>query len=201
MKTPETFASLKTFLFELGRTDPTERMNQLLHSSAWDAAANASFDRGILADHLSYDEMQELASAYKSGFWSPTFQGEREAMRTALVAIRDYPVSANSNPDDLAAAINAIGDLARRGLSEESVGLDDEDDVPDALDPSNTERAAWARVAIDAHSAATGGDDEDAVCDLLANLGHYCDAKGISFATQLQRACDHYHAESRNRLC
>lgn len=173
MKTPETLATLKSALFELGRTAPNDELNQLLHSVALDAAADESFGHGIFADDLTYDEMQDLALAYKSGFWSPTFQGERDAMRTALVAIRDYPVSTKGNPDDLG----------------------------DALDPSNTERAAWASVALHAHSTTTGGDDEDAVCDLLANLGHYCDANGMSFATQLQRACDHYHAESKNRLC
>lgn len=201
MKTPETLATLKSALFELGRTAPNDELNQLLHSVALDAAADESFGHGIFADDLTYDEMQDLALAYKSGFWSPTFQGERDAMRTALVAIRDYPVSTKGNPDDLGDALDAIGELARRGLSEESAGPDDEDDTPDALDPTNTERAAWASVALHAHSVATGGDDEDAVCDLLANLGHYCDANGISFAEQLQRACDHYHAESKNRLC
>jgi len=37
--------------------------------------------------------------------------------------------------------------------------------------------------------------DESLVCDLLANLMHYCDAHGFRFEGELETARMHYEAE------
>ena len=55
-------------------------------------------------------------------------------------------------------------------------------DDPDA--PTNGERAHHAAKALDAFLRSTGESrtvDEDAVRDLIADLGHYCDREGIKF--------------------
>ena len=44
----------------------------------------------------------------------------------------------------------------------------------------------------------TGVDKEDALCDLLGDLLHYANQDGHDFARELQRACDHFAAETAN---
>lgn len=57
-------------------------------------------------------------------------------------------------------------------------------------DPDNQNLAAFMNE--------TGSDNEDALCDLLCDLMHLCDRKPVlgTFAVQLQRAQDHYEAET-----
>lgn len=64
---------------------------------------------------------------------------------------------------------------------------------PDAI---NGDRAAWAQQALSAFTDATGTDAEDALCDLLADLMHWCDRHGTSFSSELERARCHYAAET-----
>jgi hypothetical protein len=70
---------------------------------------------------------------------------------------------------------------------------------------TNDERAAWAGVALVAFSQRTGmvrknvSDDEDCfliVADLLADLAHWCDRKGVLMQTALEYAAGHYQTET-----
>lgn len=61
----------------------------------------------------------------------------------------------------------------------------------------NKKRASWADRALKAFIKATGSDREDAVCDLLADICHWCDKEGdIYFFNELKRAIGHYQEET-----
>lgn len=64
-------------------------------------------------------------------------------------------------------------------------------------DPENMngKRAAWAANALAVFMAETGVDKEDALCDLLADLMHWCDRNDDDFDKALNRARWHYDAE------
>jgi hypothetical protein len=47
--------------------------------------------------------------------------------------------------------------------------------LPPDPDNQNEERADWANVAVAAFIGATNTDDEDAIADLICDLGHLCD--------------------------
>jgi hypothetical protein len=68
--------------------------------------------------------------------------------------------------------------------------------IPPDPEQMNDDRAEWAEVAIEAFEGKTGTDREDAVCDLLADLMHFCDRNGFEFAVELGRAETHYEAET-----
>lgn len=68
--------------------------------------------------------------------------------------------------------------------------------------PKNRERAAWARLGIDAFADCTGVSDEDfgtKASDFLADLLHLCDQLGYDFDDLLRRARVHYTAEQKQR--
>ena len=57
---------------------------------------------------------------------------------------------------------------------------------------THAERAAFADAALKAYMSRTSCDCEDCVGDLLADLMHWCDKCGLSFAEALYRAnCDY----------
>ena len=68
--------------------------------------------------------------------------------------------------------------------------------LPPDPDGKNDDRASWAGRAVAAFQEATRTDDEDALCDLLADLMHWCDRNQSDFATELDRAQHHYDAET-----
>lgn len=68
--------------------------------------------------------------------------------------------------------------------------------LPPDPDGKNNDRALWASYAIDRFRNATGADECDAVCDLLANLMHWCDRNGQKFEDELLRGRCHYEAET-----
>lgn len=75
--------------------------------------------------------------------------------------------------------------------------------IPDASEPSNQDRAKWAMAAVQTFADVTGLDvDVDgldtAVSDLLADLAHLCDARGLSLCGLLNRAAMHYEDETTN---
>lgn len=59
----------------------------------------------------------------------------------------------------------------------------------------NDNRAHWAQSSVDAIQNETGTDTEDAVADLIGNLGHWCDNNGQEFAKVLYRGIDTYLSE------
>ena len=61
---------------------------------------------------------------------------------------------------------------------------------------TNANRAEWAESALRSFVAEVGGDDDDVgLGDLIADLFHLCDERGISKAGVLERAARHYAAE------
>jgi hypothetical protein len=68
--------------------------------------------------------------------------------------------------------------------------------LPPDPEGMNDRRATWAAGAVAGFRSATGTDEEDAVCDLLADLMHWCDRSGQGFGRELARATDHYQAET-----
>lgn len=68
-----------------------------------------------------------------------------------------------------------------------------EDDDPDEM---NGERVEWAENAIQGIMRDTRTDREDALCDLLCDLMHWCDAEGTSFIDHLRRGAGHYREET-----
>jgi hypothetical protein len=68
--------------------------------------------------------------------------------------------------------------------------------VPPDPERMNDKRSAWAATALAAFIDETGTDEEDAVCDLTADLMHWCDRHGYDFAAELARGQAHYEAET-----
>lgn len=69
--------------------------------------------------------------------------------------------------------------------------------LPPDPDGQNEERAAaWAGVALAAFMEETGADEEDAICDLLADLRHWCDRNGERWAEVIDHAMKVYEAET-----
>jgi hypothetical protein len=60
---------------------------------------------------------------------------------------------------------------------------------------TNDDRAAWAQAAVDTFMRETGTDAEDAIPDLLGDLMHLCDMRGLDFNALLNRGAGHYQAE------
>ena len=67
--------------------------------------------------------------------------------------------------------------------------------------PCNSDRAEWAEHALAVFCDDTGLDQEierqDAVSDLLCNLGHYCDLHNLDFLALASSAIGVWDAEKR----
>jgi hypothetical protein len=68
--------------------------------------------------------------------------------------------------------------------------------LPPDPDGRNHDRAAWAKVALDAFMRETGTDLEDALYDLLCDLMHLSDRVPFDFEAALIHAKDLYLAET-----
>jgi hypothetical protein len=68
--------------------------------------------------------------------------------------------------------------------------------LPPDPEGMNGKRAKWAGCALLRFRKLTGTDEPDALCDLLADLMHWCDRNGQDFGQQLARAKEHYAAET-----
>ena len=63
----------------------------------------------------------------------------------------------------------------------------------------NDERALWAKSAVAAFlQPVSRTDAENAVCDLIADLGHLCDRENVDFLAVLETAVGHWLAEQRD---
>ena len=71
-----------------------------------------------------------------------------------------------------------------------------EQKLPADPDGKNDERADAANKSIRFFMTNTGTDRDDALCDLLCNLRHWADREPADFEAQLERANDHYLAET-----
>ncbi|MGA3101405.1 MAG: hypothetical protein ABSD61_06060 [Terracidiphilus sp.] len=61
---------------------------------------------------------------------------------------------------------------------------------------TNKDRAERAAAALRHHQSFTGSLDEDSLGDLLCDLHHWCDRENGNFESALDRARQHYDAES-----
>jgi hypothetical protein len=68
--------------------------------------------------------------------------------------------------------------------------------LPPDIDGMNDDRAQWAKAALKAFIDQTGVDYEDALADLLADLMHLADREPFDFESDLDRAREHYAAET-----
>lgn len=68
--------------------------------------------------------------------------------------------------------------------------------LPPDPEGKNDERASWASRAVAAFQEATGADNDDALCDLLADLRHWADRQDYDFEAALERSQSHYEAET-----
>lgn len=73
--------------------------------------------------------------------------------------------------------------------------------LPADLEGMNDDRADWARSAAKAFAKRTGqtveGDGWDTIImDLIADLAHFCDREGLELEDLVQRAANHYDAET-----
>lgn len=68
--------------------------------------------------------------------------------------------------------------------------------LPPDPEDMNDSRAKWANAALNTFMAETRTDPEDSVCDLLADLMHWCDRNGMHFNTEFARARAHYRDET-----
>jgi len=68
--------------------------------------------------------------------------------------------------------------------------------------PTNTDRATWAKAAVDVFSTRCRLDGEETelvLSDLLCDLMHYADSvadEGVDFDRALNRASEHYQYET-----
>ena len=69
--------------------------------------------------------------------------------------------------------------------------------IPPDPDGFNNERADFAAKAVEAFRRATRTDEPEVIRDLLVNLAHLCDRKGIDLANELRIAGDDYGSETR----
>lgn len=61
---------------------------------------------------------------------------------------------------------------------------------------TNRKRAQWADTCIQRFVALTGTDEPaEAIADLIADIGHSCDAKGLDFLHLVRTALGHWHME------
>ena len=64
------------------------------------------------------------------------------------------------------------------------------------MKPTNTLRSMWAAEALHGLANRTGADiPDDAVTDLIASIGHFCDATGIDFLHLAARGIGHWKLE------
>ena len=79
------------------------------------------------------------------------------------------------------------------------------------IDPTNTDRAAWAKDALAVFTARTFSGDhpdtmarddlETAVSDLITDLLHYARQQGFDAGGILQNACGHFGFELLEEAC
>lgn len=89
------------------------------------------------------------------------------------------------------------------GIHSCSVHQSEERDIRMTHEPTNADRAEWARVAIAAFAAETHLDTsgelehdlESVVCDLVADLMHFCDEESLDWKEIIRRAELHHSEE------
>jgi hypothetical protein len=68
--------------------------------------------------------------------------------------------------------------------------------LPPDPDQLNAARAEWADQALRYFQHLTGTESEDALCDLLCDLRHWCDRNGQGYDAADHGAEQHYQVET-----
>ena len=68
--------------------------------------------------------------------------------------------------------------------------------LPPDPEGMNDDRGEWAAAALRHFQCTTGSDYDDAPCDLICDLMHWCDRNGFDFDDALRTARMHYEAET-----
>lgn len=68
--------------------------------------------------------------------------------------------------------------------------------LPPDPEEMNDERSDWAQAGLDGFMTVCRTDAPDALPDLLADFGHWCDRNGEDFGALLKRAAFHYNEET-----
>lgn len=179
------------------RVDTAETDALLIHRDS-SARLRAAADNLLLAcrlvvDRWEHGNLAEAARACHAAVAEATGEGLEEHREPIVSEVRGGVVQEVRNvPPGCAYRIVDHDDREEREAPAEP--------VPSPLPPDpegmNAARAAWAGRAVRTFQDATGADDEDALCDLLANLQHWADYQGYDFEAAMRRARDHYEAET-----
>lgn len=114
-----------------------------------------------------------------------------EVMRQCAERFREYEKHHREKPDTEKADSNAVMAMLCEQMLADSVSASRGD--PDNM---NKDRAEWAGHAVEQFQRLTGCDGDDAFGDLLCDLMHYADARGIEWHRALAIARGSYKAET-----
>ncbi len=65
---------------------------------------------------------------------------------------------------------------------------------------TNRQRALWADACVDLYADIAGSHlPEEAIADLIANLGHYAQRERLDFLKLVARAIGHWHLEQTDQ--
>jgi hypothetical protein len=59
----------------------------------------------------------------------------------------------------------------------------------------NVEHITWAAEAVVVFQKHCGTSDDDAIADLICDLGHLAEHRGFDFLSEVRRAIGHWYAE------
>ena len=86
---------------------------------------------------------------------------------------------------------------ARDAFEKSGAHLPPGDPDYDESEEINERRSGWAEEAIVAFVEATGSDLEDAIADLIGDLGHFCDRHKMNMQAQVERGREFYDFETQ----
>ncbi len=140
----------------------------------------------VAAEFLDVREEAAIYSEHVKGHLVKTMDRLKAALHECARLLADYDEAESEEGDAYREAIAALAQMPRPFPRR----------VPPDPEWMNDKRAAWAATALHSFMEETGTDEEDAVCDLLADLLHWCDRHGYDFDVELGRGRSHYDAET-----
>ncbi len=140
----------------------------------------------VAAEFLDVREEAAIYSEHVKGHLLKTTARLKAALAECARLLADYDEAEGEEGEAYREAIAALAQMPRPFPRR----------VPPDPERMNDKRSAWAAVAVRAFIDETGTDEEDAVCDLVADLIHWCDRHGYDFERELSRGRSHYDAET-----
>lgn len=140
----------------------------------------------VAAEFLDVREEAAIYSEKAKGHLVKTTERLKAALAECARLLADYDEAEGEEGEAYREAIAALAQMPRPFPRR----------VPPDPERMNDKRSAWASAAVRAFIDETGTDEEDAVCDLVADLMHWCDRHGYEFDVELGRGRSHYDAET-----